>query len=174
MSLVNYRKYLEGRGDKLRGTFLRRAVTATTLGLLSITLLGVPAFAQTNFAAPPGAPPPAAPIPLLPLASAPPPNTSAPGPLSGLVIGPVIFPYFGPSGEVIELDPVVISVSTGVAVYSGPDATSTEASQAVSFGSKPAGSQFIAFFVRGDRIYVFDLSSGNYAWITATGINLRS
>lgn len=49
--------------------------------------------------------------------------------------------------------------------YSGPNATAKEEASSLKFGFRPAGSQFIIFFIRGTRGYSFDIAVGNYCWI---------
>jgi hypothetical protein len=105
-------------------------------------------------------------VPLLPDSSTPPPATVIPPALADLPIKPVVFSYFGPYAVVNEiLLPPLILAAAPIGCWSAPNATPQEQEGAVMFGEKPTGTQFIAFFVRGTRIYVFDTSYGNYCWI---------
>jgi hypothetical protein len=109
---------------------------------------------------------------VLPPSDAPPPNTPLdvifaflPG-LADILLLQVRFDYFGPSADVLELAiPLLLAMPDEVGCFSGPNATDEEAAEAVFFGSKPAGSEFILFFLRGLRSYVFDLATGDYCWI---------
>jgi hypothetical protein len=117
-------------------------------------------FAQT---APPGA---AAPVPVLPASNTPPPATSVPAALSDVPVQPVVFSYFGPYAVVDELMlPQRVRSSSTVSCWSAPNATSEDQTGVIDFGPKPAGTEFIAFFARGSRLYVFDTSYGNYCWV---------
>ncbi len=122
--------------------------------------LAAGAFAQT---VPPGA---AAPVPLLPAAAGPPPNTAVPAALSDIPTADVDFSYFGPYANVVEiLLPARVVALASVGCWSAPNATAQDQAGDVEFGVKPAGTEFIVFFVRGTRSYVFDTSYGNYCWV---------
>jgi hypothetical protein len=127
------------------------------VALAATTTVG---YAQT---APPGA---AAPVPVLPTSPTPPPNTTIPASLSDIPTQSVNFSYFGPYSTVTQFTlPPVVRANSPVGCWSAPNATPQDQVGAVNFGTKPAGSEFIAFFARGTRLYVFDTSTGNYCWI---------
>jgi len=110
----------------------------------------------------------AAPVPILPLSSTPPPDTDVPPALADIPEEPVIFSYFGPYAVVDELMiPPLITAAGPIGCWSAPNADGDQSvgGGAVDFGTKPAGTQFIAFFARGTRLYVFDTGVGNYCWI---------
>jgi len=135
---------------------LRLCLFATVLAAGSAAT----ASAQT---VPPGA---AAPVPQLPRSSNPPPSTDIPSALSDIPLAAVSFDYFGPYAIVDELlVPPLITAAGTVHCWSAPNATDGDQVGAVDFGERAAGSQFIAFFARGTRLYVFDTSGGNYCWI---------
>jgi hypothetical protein len=116
-------------------------------------------YAQT---APPGA---AAPVPQLPVSTAPPPATIVPQVIGDVPIQSVSFAYFGNAAVVDELLlPQLVKSNSSLHIWSAPDATAEEQVGQQDFGTRPAGTQFIVFFVRGTRMYVFDTSSGNYGW----------
>ena len=139
-------------------------VRTIRLSALAIVLLlsATSAYAQT---VPPGG---AAPVPILPLSSTPPPDTTIPPALADIPVEAVTFSYFGPYGVVDELQvPPLITAAAPIGCWSAPNADNDQAvgGAAVDFGTKPAGTQFIGFFARGTRLYVFDTSFGNYCWI---------
>jgi hypothetical protein len=137
----------------------RLATACCAVVVLSIATT-VSSFAQT---APPGA---AAPVPSLPAAPAPPPNTTVPPAMSDIPTMPVTFDYFGSFGLVSQFTlPQGVRSTGSMRVWSASDGTPEEAAQAVQFGERPAGSEFIVFFARGSRMYAFDTSTGNYCWI---------
>jgi hypothetical protein len=137
-----------------------RVIGGTLLASAMVLASSIGAYAQT---VPPGA---AAPVPILPDSSTPPPATVIPAALADLPIKPVIFAYFGPYAIVQQiLLPPLILAATPIGCWSAPNATQDEQQGAVMFGEKPVGSQFIAFFARGTRLYVFDVAVGNYCWI---------
>jgi len=140
----------------MKARTLRLSVLVTMLVVASTA----PVSAQT---VPPGA---AAPVPLLPRSNTPPPATDIPPSLADIPIIAVSFSYFGTYAVVDELlVPVLVTAVGTVHCWSAPNATADEQVGAVDFGEKPSGSQFIAFFARGTRLYVFDTSGGNYCWI---------
>jgi hypothetical protein len=106
----------------------------------------------------------------LPTSLVPPPNT--PAPPFFLTESPLLsvsFSYFGPSAIVLMLTvPVQRSQTFETGCWSGPNATGQETGGAILWGMKPAGTQFVYFFVRGTRSYVFDTSYGNYCWVDLT------
>ena len=137
---------------------VRIAVFVGALAVVSATTVQ----AQT---VPPGG---AAPVPILPQSSTPPPDTNVPGALADIPVVPVSFSYFGPYAVVDELAvPPLITAAGPVGCWSAPNADGDQnvGGGAVDFGTKPAGTQFIAFFARGTRLYVFDTSGGNYCWV---------
>ena len=52
-----------------------------------------------------------------------------------------------------------------IGCHASPNATPEETQAGVTFGEKPAGTEFIVFFIRGQRSYAFDVAYGNYCWI---------
>lgn len=139
--------------------FQRGIVVGASL-LSGLLLLTSSVFAQT---VPPGG---AAPLPVWPSSPVAPPATAIPSSMSDDPVQNVTVAFFGPSSVVSEfLVPRLVTSTAPVGCYSGPNATTAERDDATLFGTKPAGSQFIAFFVRGTRTYVYDTSVGNYCWI---------
>jgi hypothetical protein len=149
-----------GNGRLVKRT-IQSAKAASVLTLAALfLLLGPGASAQT---VPAGA---AAPVPLLPLSPVPPPNTSVPGALADIPVISVTFSYFGPWAVVQELTlPQRVVAVAPIGCHASPNATPEETQAGVTFGEKPAGSEFIVFFVRGARSYAFDVGQGNYCWI---------
>lgn len=139
--------------------FQRGAVIVASV-VSGVLLLTSSVFAQT---VPVGG---SAPVPVWPPSPTAPPSTSVPPTMANVPTENVTVDFFGPSGVVTEfLVPRLVTSERSLGCYSGPDATSSEKSQAELFGVKPAGSQFIAFFARGSRTYAYDTSDGNYCWI---------
>jgi hypothetical protein len=136
----------------------KAAIVVTLVGLF--LLLGSDALAQTI---PAGA---AAPVPLLPFSPVPPPNTTVPAALADIPVISVTFSYFGPWSVVQELTlPRRVIAAGPIGCHASPNATPEETQAGVTFGEKPAGAEFIVFFVRGARSYAFDVGYGNYCWI---------
>lgn len=77
----------------------------------------------------------------------------------------VVWNYLGDSSVVFELVPPVLHpADTEVGIFSGPNATDSETANGVYFGTKPAGTEAIYFFIRGTRGFSFDVAFGDYAW----------
>lgn len=170
---------LDGAGKPIAaGTSNTFTITGTAP---AVGLTPIPAAAPTPAAGPApnetqvptaGAPPLAPAGPTLIASLVPPPNTNLAtirasiGALADIPTANVDFDYFGPSRVVTQLiRPPLVSMPLTVGCYSGPNATFEEQSASVIFGIKPAGSQFVIFFIRGTRGYSFDVAVGNYCWI---------
>jgi hypothetical protein len=105
-------------------------------------------------------------VPLLPFSPVPPPNTTVPGALADIPVVSVTFSYFGPWAVVQELTlPQRVVAAAPIGCHASPNATPEEDQMGVLFGEKPAGTEFIVFFIRGSRSYAFDVGYGNYCWI---------
>jgi hypothetical protein len=124
-------------------------------------LLVLDAAAQTAFPFPP-----ASLVPNLPRSDVNPPNTFPPPGLAQDPFFAVSDPYFGPSSPIYMFSiPVLVRAAQVIGCYSGPNANSDESSNAILFGERPAGAQFIPYFMRGSRLFAMDLSTNNYCWI---------
>lgn len=142
---------------------LRRSLTVGASVVSGLLLLTSTALAQT---VPPGG---AAPEPVWPRASSAPPGTVVPPAMSNVPVQDVDVSFFGPSSDVVEfMVPRLVSSTKAIGCYSGPNATPSESADADLYGLKPAGSQFIAFFVRGTRTFAYDTAVGNYCWIDSS------
>lgn len=85
--------------------------------------------------------------------------------LMDMQVDAVRWDYLGASAVVYKIkSPILHTSSSEVDVWSGPNATGAEAANAIDFGTKPAGTDAIYFFLRGTRAYVFDVAVGNYGW----------
>lgn len=166
---------VDGSGNSLA------AVTSGTFTITGVALTATPAPAVPpvpSATSPPVSQPlPPASVgfgstPSLSAAAEPPPNTNLATIRGGLPIladipaADVVFDYFGPSAVVSQLlQPPLATMPLVSGCYSGPNATAQEQGASLVFGFKPAGSQFIIFFIRGTRGYSFDVAVGNYCWI---------